>query len=357
MLYAVIMAGGSGTRFWPESRKNRPKQVLKIVTEKTMIRDTVERVLPLVPFPQIMVVTGASHAQEVRRELPELNTDAVVEEPVGRNTAPCVALAAYKLAKSDPNGIMAVLPADHMIGKDQEFLYHLQVAFEIADKQDALLTFGIRPDRPETGYGYIKLGPPVLKQDGVTAFAVESFVEKPDLHTAKEYVAQGNYLWNSGMFIWKVSTIVRAFENHLPRISQAMEEILPDLNTPREAEAIKKIYRDIQSISIDNGIMEVARNVLVVPMEVAWNDVGSWSSLLDVWESDRSGNAVKGKAAVLGSKRCVISSPHKLVALVGVEDLIVVDTPDALLVCHRRSSQDVKKLQELLVAMNCEDLL
>jgi len=357
MLYAVIMAGGSGTRFWPESRKNRPKQLLKIVTEKTMIRDTVERILPLIPFRQIMVVTGASHAQEIRRQLPELNADAVAEEPVGRNTAPCVALAAYKLVKNDPNGIMVVLPADHIIGRDEEFLKHLRVACEIASERDVLVTFGIKPDRPETGYGYIRLGPAVLQQDSVNAFSVESFVEKPDLKTAKDYLAQGNYLWNSGMFIWKVSTIIRAFENHLPLVSRAMAEIFPVLNTPEEADAVKQIYKQMENISIDNGIMEAARNVLVVPLDVAWNDVGSWSSLPEVWGSDGDGNSVKGKAAVLDSKGCVISSPHKLTAVVGVEDLIVVDTPDALLVCHKHRSQDVKKLQALLTEMDCGDLL
>lgn len=357
MLYAVIMAGGSGTRFWPESRKNRPKQLLKIATEKTMIRDTVERILPVAPFHRVMVVTGASHGQEIRRELPELNVDAVVEEPVGRNTAPCVALAAYKLVKQDPNAIMAVLPADHIIGRGEEFLKHLRVAYEIASERDDLVTFGIKPDHPETGYGYIKHGPAVLQQDSVKAFAVESFVEKPDLETAKEYIAQGNYLWNSGMFVWNVSTIIRAFENHLPLISRAMEEISSVLNTPGEADAVEQIYQRMQNISIDNGIMEAARNVLVIPLDVAWNDVGSWSSLPEVWGADGDGNSVKGKAAVLDSKGCVISSPHKLTAIVGVEDLIVVDTPDALLVCHKHRSQDVKKLQALLLEMDCGDLL
>lgn len=357
MLHAVIMAGGSGTRFWPESRKSRPKQLLRIVTEKTMIRDTVERILPLVPYDRIMVVTGASHAKEVRVQLPELNAAAVAEEPVGRNTAPCIALAAYKMAKYDPDGVMAVLPADHVIGRDEEFLKNVGVGYKIALGKDLLITFGIKPNRPETGYGYIRVGTAAIQQDSITAFKVESFVEKPDLETAEKYVIDGNYMWNSGMFIWSVSSIIRAFEQHLPSISRVMEEISPALNTSGEAMAVSKIYDEMESISIDNGIMEVSENVLVIPMDVAWNDVGSWSTLAEVWGTDLDGNSVKGEAVLLDSEGCVISSPHKLTAIVGVDDLIVVDTPDAILVCHKRRSQDVRKLQHLLRDLGYDNLL
>jgi mannose-1-phosphate guanylyltransferase len=261
------------------------------------------------------------------------------------------------MAKYDPDGVMAVLPADHVIGRDEEFLKNVGVGYKIALGKDLLITFGIKPNRPETGYGYIRVGTAAIQQDSITAFKVESFVEKPDLETAEKYVIDGNYMWNSGMFIWSVSSIIRAFEQHLPSISRVMEEISPALNTSGEAMAVSKIYDEMESISIDNGIMEVSENVLVIPMDVAWNDVGSWSTLAEVWGTDLDGNSVKGEAVLLDSEGCVISSPHKLTAIVGVDDLIVVDTPDAILVCHKRRSQDVRKLQHLLRDLGYDNLL
>jgi mannose-1-phosphate guanylyltransferase len=357
MVHAVIMAGGSGTRFWPESRKSRPKQLLQILENRTMIRATVERILPLAPFERIMVVTAASHAEEIIGQLPELSDTAVVSEPQGRNTAPCIALAAYKLAKYDPEGVMVALPADHLIGKEKEFLEHLRVASEAAAEEDFLITLGIKPNRPETGYGYIKLGAPAFDRGSVIAYFVEKFVEKPDLATAQRYLEKSTYMWNSGMFVWNVSTIIRAFEKYLPTISRAMEGISSALNTPEEASAVARIYEKIESISIDNGIMELAENVLVIPMDVDWNDVGSWESVQDIWDKDVGGNAIRGEVLALNSKGCVVSSPHKLTAIVGVEDLIVVDTPDAILVCRKDKAQDVKNLQTLITERGYGSLL
>jgi mannose-1-phosphate guanylyltransferase len=357
MLYGVIMAGGSGTRFWPQSRKRRPKQLLRIVDDRTMIRATVERLLPEVPFERIMVVAGVSHVEEIRAELPELRESMVVAEPQGRNTAPCIALAAYRIAKEDPDAVMAVLPADHLIGREDEFLKALRTAAEAASTSDYLITFGIVPNRPETGYGYIELGPEALKVGNATVFEVKAFVEKPDRSRAETYLASGKFMWNSGMFIWKASAIIQAFEKYCPSISRTIGAIGQDLNTPREADAIREAYEFVESISIDYAIMEKAANVLVLPIDVEWNDVGSWASLHDVWEKDHNRNAVRGAFLALDAAGCVVSSPHKLTTLIGVEDLVVVDTPDALLVCRKDRAQDVKELQEALKQIGYDKLL
>lgn len=357
MLYAVIMAGGTGTRFWPKSRRHKPKQLLTIAGNKTMIRATVDRILPQIPTERIIIIAGEFCADQIRAELPELDAQRIVAEPEGRNTAPCIALAAYKLAKHDPDATMIILPADHVIGEETAFMEALSVAHSACRKNECLITFGIIPDRPETGYGYIELGD--LERDYGThkLYRVKRFVEKPDRPTAEEYFGSGKFLWNSGMFIWSVHTIISAFEKHLPSIARAMESIASDLNTPNEPEALKKIYDDLQSISIDYGIMEKSESVSVIPLNCAWNDVGSWASLYDVWGGDSEGNAVDGMALCLNSNNCVISSTHKLTTVIGCEDLIVVDTNDALLICRKNDAQDVKKLQELLKERGYRNLL
>ena len=344
MLYGIIMAGGSGTRFWPESRKKRPKQLLRIISDKTMVRATAERILPEIPFDRIMIVTTEAYADEIKKELPEVSDTMIVAEPRGRNTAPCIALAAYKIAKQDPNAVLVILPADHLIANQEAFLKTLRTAYQVASTNDHLITFGIVPASPETGYGYIELGGEISQIGSERLFHVKSFVEKPDLVTAKRYLAGGNYLWNSGMFVWKASTIIRSFEEHLPSISRAMESIVPMLNTSQEPEAIREIYETIESISIDYGIMEKSKNAVVIRADIAWNDVGSWSSLADVWDTDDENNACRGKVLCVQSKECVALSPHKVAVLLGVEDLVIVDTPDAVLVCRKTSCQDIKIL-------------
>jgi mannose-1-phosphate guanylyltransferase len=351
------MAGGSGTRFWPESRKKRPKQLLQIISDKTMVRATAERILPEISFDRIMVVTTEVYAEEIKRELPEVSHNMIVAEPQGRNTAPCIALGAYKIAKQDPEAVLIILPADHLIANEEAFLNALRAAYQAASSNDYLITFGIVPSCPETGYGYIELGREISGIGSERLFHVKSFVEKPDLVTAKRYLAGGNYLWNSGMFVWKASTIIASFEEHLPSISRAMESILPALNTPHEPEAIREIYETIESVSVDYGIMEKANNAVVIRSDIAWNDVGSWSSLADVWDTDNENNACRGKVLCVRSKECVVLSPHKVAVLLGVEGLVIVDTPDAILVCRKDSCQDIKILQELLVQHGYEDLL
>ncbi len=357
MLHCVIMAGGSGTRFWPQSRRTRPKQLLPIAGNKTMIRATVDRVLPIIPPERIMIVAGNSYANQIRDQISALLPEQIVVEPQARNTAPCIALAAYKLAKESDDATMAVLPADHLIGNEADFRTILKTASDVAFMGDFLITLGIVPDRPETGYGYIEMGSPLLTVNGTEVFQVKAFVEKPDPATAAKYLRQGNFMWNSGMFIWKVATIIKAFEEHLPSVCRVLESIIPQLNTPEEPAALKRVYGKLENVSIDYGIMEKARKVLMIPMDVQWNDVGTWSSLHGVWPDDEKGNALNGSALCSDSDGCVVSSPHKLTILMGVKDLIVVDTPDALLVCSKDSAQDIRKLQELLAEHGYEDLL
>jgi mannose-1-phosphate guanylyltransferase len=351
------MAGGSGTRFWPESRRRKPKQLLNIMGDHSMIRATVRRISPDIPFERITVITAAPHADKIYSQLPEVPSGMIVTEPLGKNTAPCIALAAYKLNKIDPNGVMVVLPADHVIGKEEEFREALRIAGEAASMDDYLITFGVVPNRPETGYGYIKMAAAHVEVGGATFFKVQRFVEKPDSVTAQKYVTSGNYLWNSGMFVWTISSIIKAFEEFLPDISDEMARISPALNTPDEAVAIAEAYARIESVSIDYGVMEKARNVLTMPINVEWNDVGSWASVEDVWGCDHCGNSTKGKVVFVDASGCVVSSPGKLTALLGVEDLIVVDTPDALMICRKDKAQDVRKLQKLLIDNGYEDLL
>ncbi len=348
MLYGVVIAGGSGTRFWPESRKKRPKQLLRIDGDNSLLRATVDRILGLIPVERVMVVTVADQGRQILQELPELSPAGVILEPYGRNTAPCIALSAYKLAAMDPQAIMLVLPADHIIGNISKFLEAVEIGALIAESREVLITFGIQPTRPETGYGYIRTGDHLDSQNYQGVYLVDQFVEKPDRPTAEAYLDSGKYLWNSGMFMWRASTIIRAFERHLPDIHMLMSQVSSSFNTEDEADVIEGIYRNIQSVSIDNGIMEIADNVAVIPLDVAWNDVGSWPSLHEVWGSDSNGNSCKGHFVQLVSRNCVISASDKLVALVGVEDLIVVDTPDAILVCHKDAAQQIKKFQEIL---------
>jgi mannose-1-phosphate guanylyltransferase len=357
MLYAVIMAGGSGTRFWPESRRKRPKQLLRISGDKSMIRLTVERILPAIPYERVMVVTGVAHAQEIRRELPELLEEMLVEEPLGRNTAPCIALAAHKLIKNDPDAIMAVLPADHLIGREDEFLGALSAGAELAASGDFLITYGIVPNRPETGFGYIRLGRVCADMGTAKAYEAAGFVEKPDHATALDYVASGQYLWNGGMFVWQARAVLKAIENHAPDLSRAVAAIAEHLNTSEESAAVRRVYQGLQSESIDKAVMEKAGNVLCLPLDADWNDVGSWAALSDVWPPDKEGNCSQGEVVFLDSRECVVSSPHKVTALIGAEDLIVVDTPDALMICRRDQAQDVRRLRELLKERGYDHLL
>ncbi|HLB05132.1 MAG TPA: mannose-1-phosphate guanylyltransferase [Thermodesulfobacteriota bacterium] len=359
-MFAVIMAGGQGTRFWPRSRRKRPKQLLDIVGPESMIRQTVDRLDPLIKPEDVYVVTGKEHIEELIGHIPYVPSENIIAEPIGRNTAPCIGLAAMRLRKIDPEGIMAVLPADHVILDKEAFIETLRFAGDVAKNSDYIITLGMKPDRPETGYGYIKMSSEFRVQSsefksvgayGHTPFPVyhvERFVEKPDMKTAEGYVKSGEYLWNAGMFIFKVSTILRAIEKYMPDLYIGLLRMEPALGTDSQEKVLSEVYGELPSVSIDYGVMEKADNVLVVPSTFGWNDVGSWTAIDDLLPRDEHGVVAHAEHISIDTKDCIIYSPKKLVATIGVSDLIVVETEDALLICHKSRAQDVKKVVEIL---------
>ena len=358
-MYAVIMAGGKGSRFWPRSRNRLPKHLLDICSEKTIIQETVARMLPLTPPEKILIVTGAAHARELIAQLPEIPEENIIIEPVGRNTAPCIGLAALVVKRRAGDDVMVVLPSDHRIGDETTFRRVLAAAADTAAQGGHLVTIGIRPAGPETGFGYIERGQPIARKGEVEIFRVKSLREKPDVATARSFITQGGFFWNSGMFIWRAATILNELASSLPDIYAGLLEIDAVLDTPAEAEVIAAAYGRFRSISIDYGVMEKARDVLIIPADFDWSDVGSWDALWEVSEKDGAGIAARtpGNLINVSARDCLVHSPRKLVALVDVEDLIVVETEDALLVCRRGSSQDVRKAVEALEAENHNEYL
>jgi len=346
-LFAVIMAGGSGTRFWPASRRDRPKQFLPITGGEPMITETFRRLEGLVPAERVLVVTAESQAPLVREALPELPEENVVSEPAARNTAPCVGLAAWEVARRAESSLQVVLPADHVIHPRDAFQRTLRAAAEEAASGESLLTFGIRPDHPATGYGYIELGASVGSRDGIEVFDVARFVEKPDLERAKGFLAEGRFLWNSGMFVWRTDAIQAALQRFVPGISEGLERL-------SGGAALEDVYGALPAESIDTAVMERAANVRVLPIDYRWSDVGSWAALPDVHEADAAGNypVLSGDARLEteNASGCVAyaDSPGELIALVGVRDLVVVRTGRTTLVCPRERAQDVKRLVERL---------
>lgn len=350
-MYIVILAGGSGTRFWPLSRKKHPKQLMSILGGKSMLQRTLERVLPLCPK-RILVVTNALQAGETAVQLEPYQADAridIIEEPVGRNTAPAIGLAAAIISHHDPDGVMVVLPADHYITDEDGFRQTVASGIGTA-RNGCLVTMGIVPTRPETGYGYIEVEGQV---HGDKPCPVRRFVEKPDLEKALGFLASGNFFWNSGMFIWQCGVILECIREHMPVLSAALGSLAYAGETWDLAGLqlqITAIYDRIPGESIDYGIMEKADNVMVVPSDFGWSDVGSWGALPEVIEPDTTGNVVIDARTLVNedSAGCLVYGGNKLVALIGVDDLIVVNTDDALLLCRRERAQEVKKVVEEL---------
>ena len=344
MNYAVIMAGGAGTRFWPKSRISRPKQFLSLFGKKTMLQKTIGRLQGFIDPKNVLVITNESYLQIVADQAPDLEEEHIIGETVARNTAPCVAAAAALLYKKDPDAVMIVLPADHEIGKPDEFIQTLKTAVSAAEKYNSLVTIGIHPDRPETGYGYIQRGEKPLIENGAV-YPVVKFEEKPNLERAEKFLKSGDYLWNGGIFIWKVSSIVDSFKKHMPEIYGLMNDLMDSDATSGE---IDHFYRSCPSISVDYGIMEKAENVQVVPGSFEWNDVGSWKAVHDLSEKDENRNA-KGDANTFfhkTSNSLIHSESNKLITLVGVENLAVVETEDSIMVINLDNAQDVKEVYE-----------
>jgi mannose-1-phosphate guanylyltransferase len=332
------MAGGSGTRFWPRSRHRTPKQLLTILGTRTMLAETVARLTPPISRDRIFVVTAATHADAVRAALPQLGASRILVEPEGRNTAAAIALAALRLLSRDSKAVMAVLPADHMIGDRKAFGRDLALALDTAEETGALVTIGIRPTYPETGYGYIRARAPLPGSRGRVSW-VDAFIEKPNRVRARALLARGGVRWNAGIFAWRADVIVDALRTHAPTILEPLEAAL----AKRSQTALRRAYARLPSISIDNAVLERADRVAMVEARFPWSDVGSWAAVEPLWRSANNGhNAVRGRVVPVDSRGCVVDSPERLVALLGVEGLIVVDTPDAVLVCRKDRAQDVR---------------
>ncbi len=352
---ALIMAGGRGERFWPKSRKSLPKQFLSLTDDgRTMIQLTVERIRPLIDLEDIYISTNRAYRGLVMEQLPGIPPENILCEPVGRNTAPCIGLGAVHIAKKYEDAVMMVLPSDHLIKYNQMFLNALKDGCSIAEKGKNLVTIGITPDYPETGYGYIKFLP--QQADG-NAYAVERFVEKPDMETAKEYLESEEYLWNSGMFIWKVSTILDNMKSMLPDLHQGLFNIAEAIGTDKQEMVLEKVFPELESVSIDYGVMEKAENIFILPGVFGWDDVGSWLAVERIQKSNESGNVVTGNIITINSKNNIIQGGKKLIAAVGLENLIIVDTEDATLICDKGSTPDIKLVLENLKICNREEYL
>jgi mannose-1-phosphate guanylyltransferase len=349
MRYAVIMAGGAGTRFWPRSRVAMPKQFLTLVGKQTMLQTTVNRIRSMIPDERILIITNEDYTGIVREQLPLLPAENIVGEPAGRNTAPVVAAAAAIIKSRDSDASMAVLPSDHYIRDEKTFLSVLESAFLKAEAGHNLVTVGIRPYRPETGYGYIQVSDSSAETAGHQVHEVKTFAEKPNLETALRFLESGDFLWNSGMFVWRSDVILKEFSQHLPQMHEQALRLAEGLESS-PAEAIRTFYEEVDSVSIDYGIMEKADTVHVIPAEFGWNDVGSWLAVYELEEKDKAGNVTDAPLAEMEScQNCFVHSrEEKLIALVGLQGVGVIDTGDALLVCRMDRSQDVKKIVERL---------
>ena len=354
MQYAVIMAGGIGTRFWPASRKEHPKQFLDVFGDGTLIQNTVARLQGLVPPERCLIVTHERYVEKTQKQLPAVPEENILAEPISRNTAPCIAYAATTLAKRDPEATMAVLPADHVIGNVEQYHKTLDVAFETARERNALVTIGIEPTHPATGYGYIQYDEAGDEETELRACPVRTFAEKPDQSTAERFIDAGDFLWNSGMFIWRADTILDQIETHLPDAHEAFAPVR-EADGEIDAETLTKAFQNSPRISIDYGVMEQADTVYVVPGAFDWNDVGDWRAVYDLSEKGEHGNVIEGDVIMQDSSRCLVQTEERLVVLVGINDQVVVDTGDAVLVCDRESAQQVKQVVEYLHAHQFEE--
>jgi Mannose-1-phosphate guanylyltransferase len=340
MNHAVIMAGGKGERFWPESRKSKPKQFLNLIGNESMIQATVRRINKLIPYDNIYIVTNEMYKNLVKKQLPMLSDENIIIEPLAKNTAACIGLACAFISKKDSDASIVVLPSDHLIKNETGFLNIVDIGFEKARTGNNLVTLGIKPNYPETGYGYIKHE----EVDKDLTCKVECFVEKPNMEKAIEYIKSGNYLWNSGMFIWTVETIMDSFKQYMPDLYWSIEKIKGSIGTNKQDLVIKEEFMKLESISIDYGVMERADNIYVIPCDFGWDDVGSWTSLERLNPQDELGNVVKGKIISIDTRDCIVKGDKKLIATIGIEDLIVVDTEDAILICKKDRAQDIKQL-------------
>ncbi len=359
MLFAIIMAGGSGTRFWPKSRRNRPKQLLALHGDATMLQQTVARIAGLVPPDRVLIITGADQAEATRAQLPDLPPGNVIAEPCPRDTAPCVGLAAQIVARRDPEGTMIVMPADHVIRPVDAFLTTVKAAVAVIDADpSALVTFGVKPTRPETGYGYIERGALLETRDGVAVNRVIQFREKPDRDTAERFLASGNFAWNAGIFLWRARTILGEINRHRPQLGAGLDRIGAGLGTPAEADVLAEEFPKLDRTPIDKAVMEKAENVKVLEVRYDWNDVGDWRALKALIEPDGAGNTIQGDVIARDTSNSIIlSNDGGLIATLGLDDVVIVQAGKATLVARRDQLDKLKALVEGLAESGHEEYL
>jgi len=342
-MYALVLAGGSGTRLWPYSRSGKPKQFLSLAGEQTMLQQTVERILPIVPLEQIYIATGEAYTDLVAEQLPGIPRENILAEPSGRGTAPCIGWAALHLRRRDPDAVMAVLSADHCIERGDLFCEILQAGETLA-QQGHLVTLGITPTEPSTGYGYIRRSEQIGQHGTHTSYKVAAFVEKPNAALAQAYVASGEYLWNAGMFVWRADRVLEELRNHRPAVADALDNIDITLGTEHEQQALQTIWNTIENVAIDVAVMERTADAAVIPADLGWSDVGDWSALAETLPRDETGNAIVGNHVGLDTHGTLVYGNGRVIATIGLEDFVIVDTHDVLLICPRERTQDVKAL-------------
>jgi mannose-1-phosphate guanylyltransferase len=359
MLHVTIMAGGGGTRFWPRSRTRRPKQFLSLVGDRTLLQQAADRIEALVPPEQTWVVTSALHQDEATKQLPHLPAGRIVGEPCGRDTAACIGLGAALIARQDPKAVMMVMPADHIIEPTQEFRRAAHVAEQMAEEHpSALITFGIVPSFPATGYGYIHRSGEVAHRQGIGVYKVEAFKEKPPSELAERFVASGDYFWNSGIFVWKVATILAALKERQPKLHAAVLRIAEAWSTPERERVLAREYEGLDKISIDFAVMEHAKEVLVVQAPYRWDDVGSWLALERMHPQDAHDNTILATHSGINTTGCVIvGDAGKLITTIGVSNLLIIQDGDATLVADRREESTVKALVEQMKKKGLESYL
>ncbi len=342
-MYALVLAGGSGTRLWPYSRSQRPKQFLSINGQMTMLQETVSRTLPIIPPERVLVATGAVYADLVAEQLPDVPRENILVEPAGRGTAPCIGLAALHLRRRDPEAVMAVLSADHRIEHTDRLCGALTTAERIA-RDGYLVTLGIQPTAPSTGYGYIQRGEQIARDGDRAVHTVKAFVEKPDSQRAQAYLDSGNYFWNAGMFVWQAEQIVLELAQHRPAVAQSLALIDVAIGTMHEQAVLNAVWPQIENVAIDVAVMEQTSRAAVIPADLGWSDVGDWAALAETLHRDADGNAVVGRHVGVDTRASLIYGNGRLIATIGVTDLVVVDTHDVLLICPRDRAQDVKAI-------------
>jgi mannose-1-phosphate guanylyltransferase len=356
-MYAVILAGGKGTRFWPFSRAERPKQFLDVTGEGSMLGLTFRRLSRIVPPEQMYVFTVSGMESAIRQELPTIPAHNVLSEPVGRNTAPSLAVAAALVQRNRGDVPMLCCPADHLIGMEEEFYRLVEAAADVAIRRDVLITFGIKPEYPSTGYGYIEAGKEAAESGGRTFFHVDRFHEKPDIGRARDYMESNSFFWNSGIFVWRPSVFLTAWREFVPEGIGPFDEIVQSLGTERMKATIASVYHRLPCTSVDYAVLEKAGNVLVAPAVLEWSDVGSWDALFDVLPANASGNRVVGYTKTIDSRGNLFFNPHGATVAIGIEDAVVVVNGSSVLVCKRGQSQKVREILEEIEKDGKTDLL